>query len=150
MKAIGMTAVVMMVSGLRLMCRRDRPREQLVRDRAGVLKVPQPGDQHEVLPPAEDLVDGRELAGEADRLAYVRRLRGDVEAVDPGGASVGLEQGRQDLHDRGLAGPLEPSRAKMVPSVTVRSRPVRTRLSPKDLASPRISIAGALSSMHPS
>ena len=49
---------------------------------AGVLQVPQPGDQHEVLPPGEDLVDGRELPGEADGLPHVRRLRGDVEAVD--------------------------------------------------------------------
>ena len=47
--------------------------EQVVRDRARVLEVPQPGDQHEVLPPAEDLVDGRELSGEADGLPHVRR-----------------------------------------------------------------------------
>ena len=80
--------------------------EQVVRDRARVLEVPQPGDQHEVLPPGEDLVDGRELSGEADRLPHVRRLRGDIEAVDAGSARVGPEQRGQDLHDRGLAGPV--------------------------------------------
>ncbi|MFI6662301.1 hypothetical protein ACIBL8_43100 [Streptomyces sp. NPDC050523] len=30
---------------------------------------------------AEDLVDGRELAGETDGLPHVRRLRGDVERL---------------------------------------------------------------------
>ena len=48
--------------------------QQVIRDPARVLEVPQPGDQHEVLPPGEDLVDGRELPGEADRLPHVRRL----------------------------------------------------------------------------
>ena len=80
--------------------------EQVVRDRARVLEVPQPGDQDEVLPPAEDLVDGRELSGEADGLPHVRSLRGDIEAVDAGSPRVGLEQRGQDLHDRGLARPV--------------------------------------------
>ena len=77
--------------------------QQVVRDLAGVLQVPQPGHQHQVLPPGEDLVHGRELPGEADGLPHVRRLRGDVEAVDGGRPGVGLEQRGQDLHDRGLA-----------------------------------------------
>ncbi|MFD5384838.1 urea transporter [Streptomyces sp. NPDC127074] len=34
--------------------------EQVIRDRARVLEVAQPGDQNEVLPAAEDLVGGRE------------------------------------------------------------------------------------------
>ena len=38
--------------------------------------------------------------------AHVRSLRGDVEAVDAGGPRVGLEQGGQDVHDRGLARPV--------------------------------------------
>ena len=78
--------------------------QQVIRDPAGVLQVPQPGHQHQVLPPGEDLVHGRELPGEADGLPHVRRLRGDVEAVDGGRPRVGLEQRGQDLHDRGLAG----------------------------------------------
>ncbi len=84
---------------------REAP-QQVIRDRAGVLEVPQPGDQDEVLPPAEDLVDGRELPGEADGLAYVGGLRRDIEAVDPGGPRVGRQQRGQDLHDRGLARPV--------------------------------------------
>jgi hypothetical protein len=50
--------------------------------------VPQLGDQHEVLPPGEDFVDGRELSGEADGLPHVRRLLGDIEPVDASGACV--------------------------------------------------------------
>jgi hypothetical protein len=68
--------------------------------------VPQPGDQDEVLPAGEDLVDRRELPAETDGLAYVGGLRGDVEAVDSGRPCVGLEQRGQDLHHGGLARPV--------------------------------------------
>jgi hypothetical protein len=78
--------------------------EQRVGDRARVPQVPQPRDEHEVLPPGEDLVDRRELPGEADRLAHVRGLHRDVEAVDGCRAAVGPEQRGQDPDDRGLAG----------------------------------------------
>ena len=78
--------------------------EQVVGDRARVLQVAQPGDQHQVLPAGEHLVDRGELAGQADRLAHVAGIRGDVEAVDRGGARVGLQQRREDPHQRGLAG----------------------------------------------
>ena len=67
-------------------------------------EAPQLGDEHEVLPPGEDLVDGGELAGEADRLADLRGLGGDVVPVDGGGAAVGPEQRGQDPHRGGLAG----------------------------------------------
>ena len=80
--------------------------EQVIRDRAWVLEVPQAGDQHEVLSAGEDLVDGCELARETERLPDVRSLRGDIEAVDDGGPRVGPEQGRQDPDDRGLARPV--------------------------------------------
>jgi hypothetical protein len=80
--------------------------EQVVGDRARVLEVPQPGDQDEVLPSAEDLVHRRELPGETDGLAYVGGLCRDIEAVDPDGPRVGLEQRGQDPHDRGLARPV--------------------------------------------
>src|SRR6185312_16898503 len=69
-------------SGARL-GQREAP-QQVIRDHARVLEVPQPGDQDEVLPPAEDLIDRRELPGEADGLAYVGGLCRDIEAVDPG------------------------------------------------------------------
>jgi hypothetical protein len=82
------------------------PLEQVIGDRGRVLEVPQPGDQQEVLPPAEELVDGGELSGEADGLPHLGGLGGDVEAVDPGRPGVGLEQRGQDLHDRGLARPI--------------------------------------------
>ncbi len=77
--------------------------QQVIGDLAGALQVPQPGHQHQVLPPGEDLVDRRELPGEADRLPHVRRLRGDTEAINGGHPRVGLEQRGQDIHDRGLA-----------------------------------------------
>jgi hypothetical protein len=65
--------------------------------------VTQSGDQHEVLPAGEHVIDRGELAGQADRLAHLAGLRGDVEAVHRGGARVGLQQRRQDPHQRGLA-----------------------------------------------
>jgi predicted ATPase/DNA-binding SARP family transcriptional activator len=77
--------------------------QQVVRDLAGPLQVPQPGHQDQVLPPGEDFVHGRELPGKADGLPHTPRLRGDVEAVDGGRPRVGLEQRGQDFHDRGLA-----------------------------------------------
>jgi len=78
--------------------------EQALRDLARILEVAQPGDEHHVLPSAEDLVHGGELSGEADRLSHFAGLPRDVKAVDRGAARVGFEQGRQDLHDGGLAG----------------------------------------------
>ena len=80
--------------------------EQVVGDRSGILQVPQLRDQHEVLTAGEHLVDGGELAGQADRLAHVARVRGDVEAVDRRGARVGLQQRRQDADQCGLARPV--------------------------------------------
>ena len=46
--------------------------------------MPQPGDQDEILLPAEDLIDRRELPGETDGLTYAGGQRRDIEAVDPG------------------------------------------------------------------
>jgi hypothetical protein len=80
--------------------------EQGIRDHGWVLEVSQPGDKHEVLPPAEDFVDGRELSGEADGFPDIRSLGSDIEAVDAGSSCVGLEQRGQDVHDRGLARPV--------------------------------------------
>ena len=77
--------------------------QQVIRDLAGAFQVPQPGHQHQVLPPGEDLVHGRELPGEAEGLPHLRTLPGDVEAIHGGRPRVGLEQRGQDIHDRGLA-----------------------------------------------
>lgn len=49
------------------------------------------GDQYEVLPAGEYFIDRSELAGQADRFTDVAGFRGDVEAVNRGGARVGLQ-----------------------------------------------------------
>ena len=116
--------------------------EQVIRDRAGVLEVPQAGDQHEVLPATEDLVDGRELAREAERLPDVRSLRGDIEAVDDGRPRVGPEQVDRILTTVVLPAPFEPSRAKMLPRATSKSTPRRTCSSLYDFSRPCTWTAG--------
>src|SRR5699024_3785069 len=80
--------------------------EQLLRDGAGVLQVPQPGDQGEVLSPGKNLVDGGELAGEADRLPDTAARRRHIVAVHGGRAGVGGYQGGKDPHRGRLAGPV--------------------------------------------
>ena len=77
--------------------------EQLVSDPSGLAEAAQPGDQLQVLAAGQDVVDRRELAGEADRLADLRGLCDDVEPVHGSRAAVGPEQRREDLHDRRLA-----------------------------------------------
>jgi hypothetical protein len=54
----------------------------------------------------------RELPGEADGLAYVGGLRGDIEAVDPGRPRVGRQQRGQDPYGRGLARPVGPEQGE--------------------------------------
>ena len=64
--------------------------------------------QDQVLAPGQQVVDGRELAGDADRRAHRVRL---AHRVVPGHAqrpAVGGEQRREDRHDRGLAGAVGP------------------------------------------
>ena len=72
----------------------------------GSLQVPQLGDEHQVLPAGEDLVDRGELAGQADGLPDSERVRRDVVPVDGGRAGVRAQQRGQDPHDRGLPGPV--------------------------------------------
>ncbi len=72
--------------------------EQVVCDRTRVLLVAQLGDQYEVLPAGEYLVDRGELTGEADRLSRVLRLPRDVESLDARLPGVGLEERRQNPH----------------------------------------------------
>ena len=90
------------------------PFEQLDGPGAGVgrRQVEQLADQHEVLHAGEVLVDRGVLAGQADRLADLARLAGDVETGDPGRAGVGLEQRRQDADRGGLAGAVGPEDAE--------------------------------------
>ncbi len=91
----------------------------------GSVEVPQLGDEHEVLAAAKDLVDGGELAGQAEGLPDLRRLRGDVEAVDvavPASALSSVDRMRTTVV---LPAPFEPSRAKMLPRSTSKSTPLQ-------------------------
>ena len=72
----------------------------------GARLAEQAADQQEVLDAGEALVDGRVLAGQGDQPADLLGLGDDVVAADQGPALVRLEQGGQDAHGRGLAGPV--------------------------------------------
>jgi len=67
-------------------------------------QVEQPAEHAQVLPAGEDLVDGGELAGEADAPAHLARVAGDVEAGHLGAAAVEADERGQDAHGGGLAG----------------------------------------------
>jgi hypothetical protein len=107
--------------------------EQVIRDRTRVVEVPQPGHQHQVLPPGEDLVHGSELPGQAEGFADLPGLRGDIEAVYGHRTRVRVEQRGEDFHEGRLARPFEPSRAKMLPRATSKSTPRSTSRSLKVL-----------------
>lgn len=109
--------------------------------RPGPGSVPQPRDEHEVLAPGEDLVDGGVLPGEADRGAYLRGVAQDVVAVHLRRAGVGSQQGGEDLYQGGLSGSVGAERARMWPVSTVRSTPRSTCRRSKDFVTPRTSIA---------
>ena len=70
----------------------------------GAAEVVQVGHQDQVLAPGEQVVDGRELPGHADRGAHAVGVGGDVVAGDGQLAGVGADQRREDLDHRGLAG----------------------------------------------
>ena len=61
-------------------------------------------DHDEVLPPGEQVIEGRVLCGHADRAPYRGCLRHDVVSGDPRVTAVGDREGRQDAHGGGLAG----------------------------------------------
>jgi hypothetical protein len=87
-----MIVTVMMVSMLRVTCRRERPSITLVSLKRCVFMA------------GEDLVHRSELTRQADRFPHPRGLRHDVESVDTRRAAVRFEQGGENPHDRGLAG----------------------------------------------
>ena len=72
----------------------------------GAAQVMQVGHQEQVLGAGEQVVDGGELAGDADRGPDRVRRGGQVVAGHPQLAAVGFDQGGQDLDDGGLAGPV--------------------------------------------
>jgi len=102
--------------------------------------VPQPGHEDEVLPPGEDLVDGGELAGAADR--------GPVATSKP--STVAVPASARSSVDRMfttvvLPAPFEPSSAKMLPRATSKSTPHSTCSSSYDFVRPCTRSAGASS-----
>lgn len=79
------------------------PGEQPISDVLGLRDVTQLGDQHEVLPPRERLINGGELPGQADRLPHPRGFPGHVDAVDGRRPAVRCEQRGEDPDHGGLA-----------------------------------------------
>lgn len=67
-------------------------------------QVVQVGHEAQVLGAGEEVVDGRDLAGDADGGADGVTVVGDVVPGDADGARVGPEQGGQHAHRGGLAG----------------------------------------------
>src|SRR5207247_1110917 len=72
----------------------------------------------QVLLAGEQVVDGRELAGDADRGADRVGVAGEVVAGDPDLAGVGADQVERIWTMVVLPAPLGPSSAKIVPSAT--------------------------------
>jgi hypothetical protein len=76
---------------------------------AGVLaEVLQVRHQREVLGAGEQVVDRRELAGDAEEAAHRSRVGDDVVPGDVDLAGIGAEQRGQDLDRRRLAGAVRP------------------------------------------
>ena len=68
----------------------------------------EPAEEHQVLPAAEDLVDGRLLAAEPDAPPHLVRDGCDVDAGDLRAAAVGAQQGGEDPHRGRLARAVRP------------------------------------------
>jgi hypothetical protein len=66
----------------------------------------------DVLAPGQVLVDGGVLAGQADDASHRVGFFDHVVAEDGGGAGVGSQNGGEDPHRRGLAGPVGPEQAE--------------------------------------
>ena len=105
-------------------------------------EVVQVGHQDQVLLAGEQVVDGRELAGDADRgadrVGVARRGRGRRRAACPASAPIRVDRIWTVVV---LPAPFGPSSAKIVPSATSRSMPSSTTWSPKDLRRPVAVIA---------
>ena len=72
----------------------------------GPVQVVQAASHDQVRLAGEVVVHRRGLAGQADHLPYRGGLADHVETGHPSCAGVGAEQGGQDPHGRGLAGPV--------------------------------------------
>jgi hypothetical protein len=74
--------------------------------------VVQPPEHPEVLSPGQVLVDGRVLAGQADRLAHRLRLADNVEARHACAAGVRPQQRREDADGGRLARSVRPEQSE--------------------------------------
>jgi hypothetical protein len=78
-------------------------------------------DQLEVLPPGQQLVDGRVLAGQPDRRPQRNGVPHDVETGDPRVPGVRLQQGGEDPHQRRLARAVRAEQAQHPPGLNVQT-----------------------------
>ena len=80
------------------------PPQQVCRGLGGVGNVAQVADQQQVLAAGQPIVDGGELPRQTDLVAHLVRARRNVVAGHRGRAAIGLDERRQDVDRRGLAG----------------------------------------------
>lgn len=78
--------------------------EQAVGNLSRIRLMAQSRDEHEVLAARQNLVDGGELPGEADRLTDTPRLLSEVVPVDSRSPGIGRQDGGEDLDEGGLSG----------------------------------------------
>lgn len=94
------------------------PTPRLVRATAplGSWQAAEARDHLDVLAAGQLGVDRRELTAQPDATSHRERLTDDIVAQDKGLAATGTQQGRQDRHQRGLAGPV---RTEQVPACRI-------------------------------
>ena len=90
--------------------------------RLAAAEVVEAAEHHQVLLAAEDLVDGRVLADQADPPAHLGRLAHDVEPGHLRPPAVGPEQGGEDAHRRRLAGTVRAEQPDHRPAARPRGR----------------------------
>ena len=97
---------------------------------AEVAKV---GHQLQVLGAGEQVVHGRELAGDPDDGPHPVRVGDHVVTGDPHGAGIGRDQGGQDADHRGLAGPVRAEQGQDRAFLHGQAHLVEHQWSPNDL-----------------
>ena len=97
------------------------------------------GHQPQVLLAREQAVDRGELAGDADRGADGVGLARDVVAGDACLARIGLDQRREDVHGRGLAGAVRPEQGEDRAGLHAEVDAVKRDVVPNDFRRPETS-----------
>ena len=122
------------------------PSEQLVGPPLGVApRHPvQPAEEHEVLPAAEDLVDRRRLAAEADPPPHLVRLGRGVPPGDPGVARVVAQQRRERPHSRRLSRAVRAEQPEHRAAFHLQVEPVQGRLFAVRLTRPSALIVATI------